>query len=331
MSHIYAKLNCYFFLLLLGTSLTAQVKGINQSEILKNLKNNTKYLSSDKLEGRGAGSNGIKLAVAYISKEFGRIGLHSMADGTYIQQFSNPEREGVESNIIGFIPAATATAESIVFTAHYDGYGIISIGNDMESIYNGARDNAVGVAALIELAGMYANESAPQRNIVFVATAAEELGQYGSIYYTENPIFKVDEIVMCLNIDGFNVSGKRINFFVMPRQGVDFVDDMVLLAQRLGWIYDPPDWVDSMNTNFDTSSFLKRGIPAMTIWVGDRLINGDMAPRFNFGDIHSPLDQINEDWNWSGVMDHLELYKKTGDYFIRYKGEPRVKNPELFE
>ena len=301
------------------------------SLIIESVKAHTVYLSSDELEGRGAGSSGIALARDYISREFAEMGLQPLSDGTYRQDFNIPDQTLRESNVIGILPARAETEKSLVFTAHYDGYGIHSTEGETDSIYNGARDNAVGVAALIELARLYAEGNAPVVNLVFVATAAEETGLHGSEYYLANPVYEADDILMCLNIDGFNVSGKRINFFVMPRQGVDFVDDIALLAQRSGWIYDPPDWIDSMNTNFDTASFLKRGIPAVTLWVGDKLMGGGMAPSLNFGDIHSASDEINDDWSWSGIVDHLELYKRTGDYFMHVDRKASVNNPDLFQ
>lgn len=301
------------------------------AQVLADFKKNTIYLSSDALEGRGNGSQGIRKAAVYISEKFKEIGLEPIKEESYLQEFEYPGQVELESNVVGIIRAAEITDKSIVFTAHYDGYGIRKTEGTQDSIYNGARDNAVGVAALVELARMYSKEQPPKVNLVFIATAAEEFGKHGSNYYLENPVFKLEDIIMCLNIDGFNVSGKRINFFVMPRQGVDFMDDVVILAQRLGWMYDPPNWVDSMNTNFDTASFLKRGVPAMTLWIGDRLLGGDMAPRLNFGDIHSPLDEINEEWDWSGVIDHLELYKGVGDYFMNSEIKISVSNSELFE
>lgn len=316
---------------LLAMTLTRAQKSTQDSLIIENIKSHTAYLASDKLGGRGAGSSGIAMAAEYIRDQFENIGLHPLPNGTFRQEFKTPNQVQSESNIIGMIPSAVQTEQSLVFTAHYDGYGIQATAGTTDSIYNGARDNAVGVAALIELARLYTQQSPPHVNLVFIATAAEEFGQYGAEFYLDHPVFPADSVVMCLNIDGFNVSGKRISFFAMPRQGVDFVDDIALLAQRSGWIYDPPDWIDSMNTNFDTSSFLRRGIPAVTLWVGDRLLGGGEAPQLNFGEIHSPEDEINEDWNWSGVVDHLDLYKNTADYFIRLKGKATVNNPELFQ
>lgn len=321
--------NVFFLQLLL---LVVMLMPLHTSaQLLEEFKKHTLYLSSDALGGRGNGSQGIEMAANYISEKFKEIGLEPIQEENYLQKFEYPGQDQLESNVIGIIQASETTERSIVFTAHYDGYGIRKQEGSNDSIYNGARDNAVGVAALIELARMYKNEIPPKVNLVFIATAAEEFGKHGSNYYLDNPIFDTEDIIMCLNIDGFNVSGKRINFFVMPRQGVDFVDDIIVLAQRLGWMYDPPGWVDSMNTNFDTASFLKRGVPAMTLWVGDRLLGGDMAPKLNLGDIHSPFDEINDNWDWTGVMDHLELYKGAGDYFINFEGMISVNNSDLFD
>jgi Zn-dependent M28 family amino/carboxypeptidase len=304
---------------------------IASAQIISNFKAHTIYLSSDQLEGRGNGSRGIVLAADYISKQFELIGLNGIEGGSYFQKFPYPEQDQLESNVIGVIPALHATNKSIVFTAHYDAYGIHKIEGSNDSIHNGARDNAIGVAALIELARMYKSEKAPSQNIVFIATAAEEFGQYGAEFYAENPVYSLNDITICLNIDGFNVSGVREDFFVMPRQGVDFIDEIELIAKEKGWIYNPPDWIDGMNINFDSSSFLRRKVPAFTLWVGNQLKGGEEAAQVKFGAIHSPNDEISDSWNWDGVMDHLELYKAISDYFLNYPSEIKVTDPELFK
>ncbi|MCA0932357.1 M28 family peptidase [Lutimonas saemankumensis] len=323
MNNISLKLICCLLIIFNYDILTAQ--------IIDNFKSHTTILSSDKMEGRGAGSKGIQKSGDYISEQFQKLGLQPLKDGTYKQYFPYPDQKEPEANIIGIISASEPTEKSLVFTAHYDGYGIRKTEGTEDSIYNGARDNAVGVAALIELARIYKNEKLPPVNLVFIATAGEEFGQHGAEFYLEQPVFETKKIIFCLNFDGFNVSGKRSDFFMMPRQGVDFVDEIILTAQRSGWMYNPPEWVDAMNKNFDSASFLKRGIPSVTLWAGDRLLGGEIAPKLNFGDIHSPFDEINEEWDWSGVEDHLKLYKRIADYFMRSNKNVLVKNPELFQ
>ncbi len=306
----------------LPTILCAQFK--------EKVKEHTIHLASDALQGRGTGSTCIQLAADYIAAQFGEIGLQKIESNTYFQKFSLPGQTALEKNVIGIIPASQPTKTSIVFTAHYDGFGVVTKVGEQDSIYNGARDNAVGVAALIELARAFKKEITLKHNLVFIATAAEEVGHYGSKYYVNHPIYPIKEIVLCLNIDGFNVSGPREDYFVFPRQGIDFLNLVTGILKQKGWHYLSPDWVDSMNTNFDTASFLEKGIPAITLWTGTRLKNGKMAQPIEFGAIHSPQDEVTHLWNWEGIDDHLLMYKAVADYFLRHSEKIKVAHPEFF-
>ena len=294
------------------------------------IKTHTEYLASDKLEGRGTGSKGIRMAAEYIAGQFRAIGLKGINGDSYFQNFPIPDQREMESNVVGIIEAGSPSSKSIVFTAHYDAYGTRNEEGQTDSIYNGARDNAVGVAALIELARMFKQDGPPGHNLVFMATSAEEFGQHGSNYYVEHPVFPTEEIIICLNIDGFNVTGPREDYFVFPRQGVDFVDEIETLLAPLGWHYISPDWVDQMNTSFDTASFLKEGIPALTLWTGDRLKGGQMAEPPSLGGIHSPDDEVTALWDWEGVEDHLQLYKVIAEHFLKKPGGISVTDPTLF-
>lgn len=315
---------------ILSLILMSTVAICTQSQTLDNFKFHAQYLASDKLEGRGNGSKGIRLAAKYIAAQFKSIGLKPGGGRSYYQKFSIPNQTAMESNVIGVIPAAKPTNRALVFTAHYDAYGIKKVEGKEDAIHNGARDNAIGVAALIELARMFSKEGARAQNLVFVATAAEESGFLGSRYYVENPVFPLKEITICLNIDGFNVYGRKEDFFIMPRQGVDFINEITSVAASMGWFYIPPDWVDSMNTNFDAVPFLAKGVPAFTLWTGNRSKGGKLADRSKFGRIHTPGDEINEYWSWDGVEEHLALYKAIADYFLDNPGGIKVTDPKLF-
>jgi len=303
----------------------------SRAQLVDNFKAHTEYLASDELRGRGTGSKDIRLAAEYIAGQFKSIGLQPITDQSYYQQVPIPGQSEIEANVIGIIPAASATNRSLVFTAHYDAYGVREIEGQEDTIYNGARDNAIGVAAIIEIARIFKTEKPPAQNLVFVATAAEESGKYGSRYYVEHPVYPLQEITICLNIDGFNVSGQIEDYFVMPRQGVDFVDEIESIASSMGWFYLPPDWVDKMNVNFDTESFLAKGIPAFTLWTGDRLKGGKTAPPIEFGKIHTPDDEVNKNWNWDGVEDNIALYKAIADYFLNHPDSISVTDPTLFQ
>lgn len=294
------------------------------------VKRHTEYLASDQLEGRGTGSKGSRLAAEYIAEQFKEIGLLDIHGESYFQEFPVSDKKEMEANVVGLIEAALPSKRSIVFTAHYDAYGIRRSEGEADSIYNGARDNAVGVGALIEIARMYAEEDPPEHNLIFVATAAEEFGLYGSKFYVENPRYPSDEIIINLNIDGFNVSGPREDFFAFPRQGIDYLDKIKKVLKPLGWYHTNESWVDDLNKSFDTASFLGKGIPAITIWTGNRLKGGEMAKPLAFGAIHSPEDEVTDLWNWEGVEDHLLLYKTLADYFLEHPDGINVIEPNLF-
>ena len=311
---------------------------IANCQVLENFKAHVEFLASDRLEGRGPGSRGLQLSAEYIVQQFEDLGLQPLNEKSYYQKFTIPGQEVIEANVIGIIPAKTSTHQSLVFTAHYDGLGIRkdALGvhpnhGEQDSIYNGALDNAVGVAALIEMARGYRNKGSQSQNLVFIATAAEERGHYGSIFYVNNPAFPLDQVSINLNIDGFCIWGKQEEYFMMPQQGIDYVDKIDSIASTQGWVNNPPDFVDDLNKLFDATEFLSRGIPAITIWSGNKsdvVIPDGQLPLGRR--THTPYDEVNQYWDWGGVEAQLGLYKLIADYFLEHPGNVNVTNPELF-
>ena len=101
-------------------------------------------------------------------------------------------------NILGFIEGKTKPDSSIVFSAHYDHLGMMG----SETLFPGANDNASGTAMLLNLAQYYSKpENKPDYTIVFMFFGAEEAGLVGSKFYTENPVFPLEEIKFLINID----------------------------------------------------------------------------------------------------------------------------------
>ncbi|WP_185969325.1 M28 family peptidase [Aliiglaciecola sp. M165] len=288
-------------------------------------------MSSDELKGRGSGSNGILEAARYIEKQFKQIGLKPYSQQTYLQPVAIADPELRENNVIGWLQAAEETSRSLVFMALYDGLGVRTGGSEGDDvIFNGARDNATGVAALIELARRLAQRPTINHNIVFIATTLEEVNFGGSRQYVDSPLFPLHDISLVLNIDGFNVSGPRSDFFVMPRKGINMLNDIKRVALNLDWQYSPQEWVDVMNQRFDSAVMLSHGVPAITIWTGNTLKNGQPAPSVALGDIHSVEDEINEFWNWEGVDAHLSLYLAVANFYLEHPGTAKVTKPELF-
>ena len=144
-------------------------------------------LASDEMEGRRAGTPGIEKAANYIASEFKRIGLKSYADlENYKQTFTFKNRRTQEditsSNVIGVLEGKSKKDEFVIISAHYDHLGIRKQEGELDSIYNGANDDASGVTGVLALAA-YFKKVGNERSIVFAAFTAEEMGLVGSTHF----------------------------------------------------------------------------------------------------------------------------------------------------
>jgi hypothetical protein len=154
-------------------------------------------LSSDEMEGRRAGSNGIEKATQYIESEFERIGLSTYDTlNSFRQNFEFYDMSF--NNVIGVLNGKSLSDEYVVVSAHYDHLGIKKEKKG-DNIYNGANDNASGVTAVLTLAEHFKKLDLNERSIIFIAFTAEEMGLRGSRYFGKaiNP----DNFVAGVNIE----------------------------------------------------------------------------------------------------------------------------------
>ncbi len=162
-------------------------------------------LASDEFEGRKTGENGQKIAAKYITNFYKNIGVNAaLKDGNYLQYIPKDYFRGRSSNssenVVAFIEGSEKKDEYLVISAHYDHIGLKG-----DEIYNGADDDASGTSAVLEIAEAFQKAvkqgHKPKRSIVFLLVTGEEIGLFGSQYYTENPIFPLKNTVVNLNID----------------------------------------------------------------------------------------------------------------------------------
>ncbi|MDO4228619.1 MAG: M28 family metallopeptidase [Capnocytophaga sp.] len=168
------------------------------------LQSNLNVIASDAMQGRMTGSEGQKKAAQYIVSYFEKEGITfpPKATGWYQtvpKTFIN-NRFDDSDNIWAFVQGSEKPEEIIVISAHYD-----HIGMNYGKIYNGADDNGSGTVAVMELARIF-NEAkkqgqAPKRSLLFLLLTAEEIGLYGSDYYTQNPLYPLQNTVANINID----------------------------------------------------------------------------------------------------------------------------------
>lgn len=160
-------------------------------------------LSSDKMEGREIFKPGIDSASVFIEKEFQKNGLFYY-DGlkNYKQEFVAQGKRA--NNVIGILPGKSKPNEYVVFSAHYDHLGLESSGTD--KVYNGANDDASGVTAVISLAKYFKALNDNERTIIFVTFTGEEVGGFGSKFFSES--INPDSVVAMFNIEMIGTESK---------------------------------------------------------------------------------------------------------------------------
>jgi hypothetical protein len=163
--------------------------------------------ASDEMEGRMTGSKGQRMAAEFIRDFYKKEGI-TAAPGTvdYYQDIppsffeGRRDLQGTE-NVAAFIKGSENPEEIIVISAHLDHIGIDNSGN----VFNGADDDGSGTVAIMEIAQAFKQAvkdgHPPKRSILFLHVTGEEIGLYGSRYYTENPLFPLENTVCNLNID----------------------------------------------------------------------------------------------------------------------------------
>lgn len=197
-------------------------------------------------------------------------------------------------NVIGVLRGSDLS-EAVVVSAHLDHLGVgLPVKGD--AIYNGALDNASGVASLIEIARVLASrETKPKRSIVFLAPGAEEDGSYGSWYFVHHPLPKGARIVADLNVDGNSAFYPFRSVMAVGTESLQ-ADVAAVAADRVKILPDPAPQRNTV-AGSDQYSFIRAGIPALLVRrmapdpEGRKLIVSIMATAY-----HQPGDDVRLPW-----------------------------------
>jgi len=165
-------------------------KKIDAARLLEDVR----ALSADSMEGRGAGTKGGELARAYVERRFTEAGLVPLW-ASFEQPFDLPSK-GRGVNVVGYVRGTKYPGRLIVVTAHYDHLGVRD-----GRVYNGADDNASGVAVLLQLAAHYAGAARPEHSLVFAALDAEEVGLVGARELVKKLKAEKRDVALDVNLD----------------------------------------------------------------------------------------------------------------------------------
>jgi Zn-dependent M28 family amino/carboxypeptidase len=209
--------------------------------------------------------------------------------------------------------------EHVVYTAHWDHLGVGPAVNG-DRIYNGAVDNAVGTAAVLEIARAYTKlASPPKRSVLFLAVTAEEQGLLGSQYYAVQPIYPLAKTAAVINIDTLNVHGRTKDLTVVGYGASDLDDYARDAAGEQGRVLRPdPEPEKGFYYRSDHFNFAKEGVPAFDPDEGVDFVGQPpeysvkVRNEYTERDYHKPSDIVREDWDMSGAREDMKVLFAVG-------------------
>lgn len=232
---------------------------------------------------------------------------------------SSVVRRVASENVVARLPGSDAVfgGQAVLFTAHYDHKGIgLPVNGD--SIYNGAEDNASGVAAMLGAAEALVRSSPrPRRTILFVATTAEESGLLGSAAYAADPLVPLSETVALLNLDHTNVRGmtRDIGALGGDRSTLGAVFAAAAQAESLV-VRDEPDVRGSFFRS-DHFPLARAGVPALSIRPGLDFVGRpfewgrEQDGVWNEHRYHQPSDEYHDDFDFAGMSQQVRAAVRT--------------------
>ncbi|MBB5885731.1 M20/M25/M40 family metallo-hydrolase [Xanthomonas sp. LMG 8992] len=227
--------------------------------------------------------------------------------------------EKTSRNVVGVLPGSNRADEAVLYMAHWDHLGKHD-GEPGDNIYNGAVDNATGVAGILEIAEAFTHQQPkPERSVVFLAVTLEESGLLGSKYYVAHPTFPLNKIAGVINLDAMPVAGRAKDLVVNGFGSSQLEDLLKPIAAAQGRVLHAEDAPQSgFYFRSDHFNFAKAGVPALYIDGGEDLVDGgieagrraaaEYAKRY-----HTPADEYDPaTWKLDGVMDDLQAVYGVG-------------------
>lgn len=249
-----------------GWVLQPSAARVDEAQLIRDVE----ILAADDMEGRMAGTPGGAKARAYVLQRFKDVGLKPLGS-SYEHPFTLPGRDEAPrrkgTNLLGVIEGTARPGRYIVVTAHYDHVGIRD-----GLVFNGADDNATGVAALLAVAAHFVRNP-PETSLIIAALDAEEGGLHGARAFLRSEVVKRDAIVMNVNVDMLGRDANNILYAAGTHHYPALKPLLENVAQppvELRFGHDVPglkveDWTGSS----DHSVFHQAGIPFVYFGVED--------------------------------------------------------------
>jgi Zn-dependent M28 family amino/carboxypeptidase len=275
-----------------------------------------------------AGQDFDALKKAAVRKDFRPVSLNAKANLSVTNRLRSVRSRNVVAKLEGSDPKRKD--EYVVLTAHWDHLGRdTSLSGDQ--VFNGAADNASGVASLLTLAHAFTKLSPPpKRSLLFLAVTAEEKGLLGAKYYASHPLYPLEKTLANLNMDVINLWGKTRDL-VSLGLGQTTLDALIASAANGQGrkVVSDPESEKGLFYRSDHFEFVKQGVPAADVrggidYVGKPADFGlKKRAEFTANDYHKVSDEVKPDWDLTGAIDDLRVLAE-----VAYRVAQGDKYPE---
>jgi Peptidase family M28 len=313
-------------------------------------------LSGDDYEGRMPGTPGGDKTTAYLAGRFRSAGLvdGKLGGGPYLQPVIVDRKPGAPIgpnvklppgqrhfiaemdkrgrfttyNVVGKVSGRQPDGRAVVVMAHWDHLGLCMPEGAPDRICNGAVDNASGIAAMLAVAERV-RKMKLDRDVWFVATAAEEWGLLGAKAFAEKPPLPLDKIVAGFNLDTIAIASKGMPVAIVAPKGSPLEPIVRDAAKAVGRAWDGDDEAGSFIRRQDGWALSERGVPM--IMAGGSFSDFKLLTAFLASRYHHPDDELRPDTDLGGAVDdanlHVELVRRTASQSYRpsFDGVPKIE------
>jgi len=284
---------------------------------------------------KAGGQDFAALKKAAVDRSFKPVTLDTKAEFSIKTKRREAQSRNVLAKLEGSAP--DKSGEYIIYTAHWDHLGI-DPKLQGDQIYNGAVDNASGVAAVLEIArGFTKLNPPPKRSILFLFVTAEEQGLLGSKFYAGNPLYPLERTLANINIDCVNPWGRTADI-ISVGMGQSTLDDVLVEVAKTQNRVVKPDAEPEKGYYYrsDHFEFAKRGVPALDPGGGRDFIDKpegygqQKSDEYTKNDYHKPSDEVKPDWDFSGAVEDARLLLEVGHRVAETDAFPEWKPDSEF-
>ncbi len=282
------------------------------------------------------GKNLDQLRQSAASRAFAPTALNARVDMTMRSQVQRLTSPNIVAIYRGNDP--TLKNEYVIYSAHWDHLGIRP-DQPGDNIYNGAVDNATGIASMLAIASAFNSlDIKPRRSILFIATTAEEQGLLGAEYYARHPLAPLQYTVADINLDSMNVLGTTTDITPLGANRSTlgkFIDEVA----KENNVTVSPDARPEQGSFYrsDHFPFAKAGIPAVSFNPGSKFVGHqdkwgeEQFQDYNQHRYHQPSDEYSPNWNFSGMVQQARLAFWTGLRVANAAETPQWNKGDEFE